>query len=97
MFWSKKPKSQLDLAIVDALNDLMNHPVATPGYDARLDKVERLYKLKESETPKPEALSPNTMANIGANLLGIFMIIRHEHVNVIASKALGFVTKTKIV
>jgi hypothetical protein len=97
MFWSKKPKSQLDLAIVDALNDLTNQEVATSQYVARLAVVERLYKLKDSETPKPEALSPNTMANIGANLLGIFMIIRHEHVNVVASKALGFVTKTKIV
>src|SRR5437868_6008168 len=97
MFWSKTPKSQLDWAIVDALNELKNHPIASPAYEARLDKVERLYKLKDSETPRPEALSPNTMASIGANLLGILMIIRHEHVNVIASKALGFVTKTKIV
>ena len=97
MFWSKKPKSQLDLAIVDALNDLVTHAVTSDRYNASLDKVERLYKLKDSETPRPEALSPNTMANIGANLLGIFMIIRHEQVNVVASKALGFVTKTRIV
>jgi hypothetical protein len=30
MFWSQKPKSQLDLAIVDALNALTDHPKLPP-------------------------------------------------------------------
>jgi hypothetical protein len=96
MFWRKKIPTPLDTVIEMALKDLMTFGPGTQEYDIRLARLERLYRQKEWETPKPEALSPNTVANVGANLLGILMIIRHERVNVIATKALSFVIKTKV-
>ena len=43
---------------------------------------------------KPSSVSKDAMLTVGANLLGIVLIIKHEHVNVITSKALGLVIRT---
>ena|SRR4249919_1471088 len=61
----------------------------------KLAIVERLHKMVPKEE-KADSVSKDTIAVIGANLLGILMIIKHENVNVIASKALGFVARLRI-
>lgn len=58
-----------------------------------LKKRELDLKLKELE--KPDRVSKETWAVVAANLIGIGMIIGHERVNVIASKALGFIMKSR--
>lgn len=63
-------------------------------YAKLLSIVERLKGLLDQE--KSDSLSKDTMATVGANLLGILMIIRYEDVNVIVSKALNFVLKLRI-
>ena len=40
-------------------------------------------------------VSPDTMAIVAGNLLGIALIVGHERMNVVTSKALGFVLKSK--
>lgn len=57
------------------------------------DQVVKLYKLKEIDAPK--RVSPDTWALIGANLAGIILILGHERINVITSKALSFVSKLR--
>ena len=64
-------------------------------YAQMLNAAERLHEMMEKERETPSSVSRDTMANIGANLLGIIMIIKHEHVNVITSKALSFVTRLR--
>jgi hypothetical protein len=91
----KKKSHRLDPVIEKVLDDLKVYHPSEAAFDNRMLTIERLYALKALETPKPEAISPDTVANVGANLLGILMIIRHEHVNVIASKALGLITRTR--
>lgn len=51
--------------------------------------------LKEEEAAKPDRVSKETLAVIGANLAGIAAILLHERVNVIASKALGFIKNVR--
>lgn len=51
--------------------------------------------MKKSEAEKPDRISKETWAAIGANLAGIVLILGHERANVIASKALGFVLKSR--
>jgi hypothetical protein len=65
----------------------------TEEYTAILGNVERLHELLGEH--KPTRISPETRATIAANLIGILMIIRHEDVNVISSKALGFVLRPR--
>lgn len=85
--------TKLEFALSRALSELGNHPIGSEDYMRTLDVVIKLHKLAEEE--KPEKVSKDTVATIAANLLGIFMIIRHEDVNVIASRAMGLVMRTK--
>lgn len=93
MLWTRKPSS-LELAHDRAIRDLEDQAVASEGYVERLDIVARLHRMLEEE--KSHLLSRDTMAVITANLLGILMIIKHEHVNVIVSRAMSLVIKPKI-
>ncbi len=57
--------------------------------------VEQIVKLEKIRETTSRRISPDTLATIGANLLGIAMILKHEQFNVITSKAIGFVSKLK--
>lgn len=50
-------------------------------------------ELKKKEVEDRKRVSPDTVALIAANLAGILLIIGHERINVVTSKALGFVTR----
>lgn len=54
---------------------------------------ERELDLRDEEANKPNRVSADTWAMVGANLAGILLIVGYERVNVIASKAIGFVLK----
>lgn len=93
MFPFAKEPTKLDNAIDVALLKLSDHEVGSEEYNKILDAVSKLHKMKEDETPN--RLSKDTIAIVGANLLGIMMIIRHEHVNVVTSKAMGLVIRPR--
>lgn len=59
------------------------------------DLKEREIDLKEKESEKPDKVSKETLALIASNIAGIVLIIGYERMNVIASKALSFVMKTR--
>jgi hypothetical protein len=70
--------------------------------DTNLDREQcikiagELVKLHSlSSATKRQPVSADTLATIFANLAGILIIVKHEQVNVIASKALGFVQKLR--
>ena len=89
----KKDKSSLELAIDRAFTQMYIHDVGSEEYLKRLDVVTKLHKLKEDE--KTSNVSKDTLVLAGANLLGIFMIIKHENVNVITSKAIGLLFRPR--
>ena len=64
-----------------------------PEYPAMVEQLTKLWALKENSTP--QRVSADVKATIAANLVGILLIVRHENVNVITSKALGFVQKLR--
>jgi len=51
--------------------------------------------LKMSEIDKPDRVSKDTLAIIGANIAGIVLILGYERLNIITSKALGFANKLR--
>jgi len=63
-------------------------------YREALDALVKLHKMKEDEKPKP--VSKDTLVIVGANLLGILMIISHERVNVVTSKAIGVLLRPRL-
>ena len=91
MFLDPKPKSELQKAIDEATAKMRMLDPTSDEYATIMERVSKLHKLKEIESPK--RVSPDTLLTVGANLVGIWMIIHHEQLNVIASKALPFVKK----
>jgi len=63
-------------------------------YEPMMDYLERLYKLKALD--KQERISPDTIAIVAGNLLGIGLILNHERLGHITSKALGFVIRGRV-
>lgn len=93
MFNRTKSPTQLDLAIDRAMRALDNHEVTSEEYQKILDHLFTLHKMKAEN--KPSEVSPDTWAIIGANLLGILLVIKHEHVNVISGQAFGMIRKLR--
>lgn len=93
MFWRKKPISALEQTYDMTVLKLRDSTVGSEEYMKLLDVVSRMHKMVQEE--KPSLVSRDTLVLAGANLLGILLIIRHEHVNVITSRAMGMVIKPK--
>lgn len=96
MFTKKEPpkyRRLLEDEYERAIASLRSSLTDSEEYAKKLTIVERLHEITDKETS--DSVSKDTMAIVSANLLGIFMIIRHENVNVITSKALNFVIRSK--
>lgn len=93
MFDKLREKSDLEIEIAVKFDELRNATKDDEEYEKTLARLERLYKIKELE--KSNRVSADTWALIGANLLGIVIVITHEYTNPITTKALNFAIKPK--
>lgn len=84
----------LEVAVNKAIRSLNVYEAGTEEYREALEALVKLHKMKEDE--KPEPISKDTMLIVGANLLGIILIISHEHVNVVTSKAIGMLLRPRL-
>lgn len=87
------PDELLECALIDALNALTDAKPLDDDYPVLLERVSKLEKLRADRRPKK--LSPDTRAMIAANLAGIVLIISHERLNVITTKATSLLVKLK--
>jgi hypothetical protein len=94
MYPRSKTKTPLELAIGKAMKELDEKEVGSEEYVKILEAVTKLHKMREEE--KPSRVSKDTALTVGANLLGIFLIIRHEHVNVITSRAISMLLRSRL-
>jgi hypothetical protein len=90
-----KQESLVELELTRALTELSKHQVGTDGYAQTMKMVTELHKMKESEKSEPDRISKETMLVVGANLLGIVMVLYHERANVITSRAMTMLPKPK--
>lgn len=93
--FNKRPshaQDALDKAIMDALLQLDVVPAYSEEAFKIMNHIERLEKLKESNTPP--RLSPDTLAIVIGNFLGIAVIVGHERAHVVTSKAFNLLGKT---
>lgn len=91
-------KSQNNAGLEKAIDELQSELSQTTmrdseKYTALVEQLKALYALKDLDRPK--RVSPDTWAIIAANLAGIVLVIGHERVNVISTKALSFVPKLR--
>jgi hypothetical protein len=89
-------KSKADLLLEGEIESLLRHlsvtGVDTEEYSKAIRHLQKLYELK-GETP--DRVKKDTMALIAGNLAGILLILKHERMDIITSKALSFVIRTR--
>lgn len=83
----------LERTILELEKDMQTRDGDSEEYATMLNRLERLYKLKEKNAPK--RVSPDTLIVVGGNLVGILIIVAYEHGHVITSKALSFAGKLR--
>jgi hypothetical protein len=89
----KGKSSILQESIDRVLVDMERCNPGTDDYDTLLANLERLVRLQNEE--KTNRVSPDTIAVVCANLLGILIIVGYEHGHVVASRGLAFILKTR--
>jgi predicted metal-dependent enzyme (double-stranded beta helix superfamily) len=90
MILDREPE-KLQVAIDDVLDEMAAHSATTKEYRKLLNRLTALHKLRET----PPRRSPDTLIQTAAYILGIAMIIRHEELNIITTKALSFVPRIR--
>lgn len=95
MFPSKTdtPADNLDKVINAHLSHMQDMKPADPEYPDAVKQLDTLYSLRNDSVSKP--LSADAKLTAAVNLAGIIMILKHEQVGVITSKALGFIAKLR--
>lgn len=93
-FTKKDKRTNLEKEIDRVIEQMSSTEPNTPEYKAISENLEKLYKAKAHE--RVRNVSPDTIAVIAGNLLGIGLILGYEKANVITSKALGFVIKGRV-
>lgn len=89
MFWRNKPDplfdqvTKLGMEVVALDREAGEHVAA-------FERMIKLYELRE-RMKRENSISKDTLLIVAANLLGIILVIRHEHVNVITSRAMQMV------
>lgn len=90
----KRNESDLDDAIVQLKRVLNTYSPGDPEWDAAMDRMEGLIELRGKTSPD-RRISPDTLAVVAGNLLGILVIVGYEHSHVMVSKASGFIIRPK--
>lgn len=88
----EKPTDPLDKAIEDLLYQMSTYDGFTDEYVIMADQLTKLYAIKEK---KNDRVSLDTLATVGGNLAGILLIVNYEQANVLTSKALSLLLRTK--
>ena len=69
----------------------------TPGtdeYKVTMDDIQTLISIQNSKSS--DRVSNDTIAIIAANLIGIMLVLNHERLDVISSKAMSMIMKSRV-
>lgn len=101
---------ELDKAVEKLVKFLNEGDSKSDEYAKAIRNLKEILELREKLNPKPQVieipevkkgLTPEIVSLLGiaipaiASLVGILIIIKHEELNVITSKALGFIMRSR--
>ncbi len=89
-----RKRSKLENVIDSILDDMSKLKADSNEYSDMANNLEKLLKAKSYE--KQKGISPDTIAIVAGNLIGIVLILKHEKIDIITSKALGFVLRGRV-
>lgn len=90
----KDKRTNFEKEIDSILEDLKTMDSTSKEYEQAVKNLEVLCKARSYE--KDNKIDKNAMLGVIGNLAGILAVLKHEELNVITSKALGFIIKTRI-
>jgi NTP pyrophosphatase (non-canonical NTP hydrolase) len=90
-FTRRDKRTELEKEVDKRLDELLKDSMTPEEVGEVIDLMNKRQSPKEKK-----AVSPDTMAVVIGNLLGIVMILSYEKANVITSKALGFVLRGRV-
>ena len=93
MFGKPNSDPKLDEAIDSIYSDLAGFTSETEEYGRMTDQLTKLYAIKNERNSR--RVSPDTAVVVGANIAGILLILNHERLGIVTSKALGFVIRVR--
>lgn len=93
---TKNEPTELDKAITSILSRMQYVEPDSDEYATLVARLKELHSMKINERNDRNRVSADAVVTAGASILGILLIIGYEKVNVVTSKALGFVMKSKI-
>ncbi len=83
---------KMDKAIDDVLKFLENHEADSEEYSKAVHNLKELCDAKGKLNPELIAILGIVVPAL-TSILGIILILRHEELNVITTKAIGFVVR----
>ena len=89
----QKQQSKLDEPIDAVLNSMQIYGPESTEYDELIGRLDRLTKMQSEE--RSSRVSPDTMAIVAGNILGILIIVAYEQKHVMVSKAVGMLLRSK--
>jgi Uma2 family endonuclease len=93
-FTKKDKRTKLEKEIDGVITIMSLERPSSPEYKAMAANLVELYKAKAQE--RNRRVSPDTIAIIAGNLAGLVLIMNYERLNIITTKALGFVIKGRV-
>ena len=93
LFTKKRPEDGLQTAINNVLSEMKLFSSDSDEYAKQVKQLSKLYKMQEQNAPL--RVSPDTLAIVLGNLLGVLVIVSYEKHNIVTSKALTFVQKLR--
>lgn len=99
--FNRTPKTAETHELDKTITELISEFAGEDNPERALQLANVLKTLMETRTAdkaanKKPSVSPDAIAGIAANLLGIGLILGFEKANVITTKSLGFIPKIKI-
>lgn len=91
---AKKKSSMIDEEIEEVLFKMRGMKPESDAYTAAAKNLETLYKARSYKNEN--RVSPDTIAIVVANILGILLTLNYEHIHIVSSKAINFILKPKI-
>ncbi|MCA1806542.1 MAG: hypothetical protein LC687_01565 [Actinobacteria bacterium] len=88
-----KNEAELEHAIENLLALLTRTDPRSEEYAVMTEQLEKLYSIREK--PSKDRISPDTLALVIGNLVGIVVIVGHERAHIVTSKAINFVMKLR--
>lgn len=90
----KRKPTKLDGEIDRVLDWMKSEKPDSDEYTNMANNFKKLYEIKSIN--KNDRIKPDTIATVGCNLIGIWLILHYEEIDIITSKALGFVLKGRV-